>query len=158
MVPIKHIQAQPSASVPVKRTRRRRIKQPVCPAESTTKGPLPPMPSKAPLPPPPTLSLLSSTSQASSATTKAPAIPMSSTTNSLTIKFDPLQIALETFDSVIAQSLSSTSNLNNSVTVHVYRSMFKETIIKQVKLYTSPLTPSDLIDVTTSSLKSIGLF
>ncbi len=156
MVLFKNIQAQSSAKPLPIRTRRRRVKVPASPRKTVTPPPPPQVP-----PPPQAIAQVScqSASPNSCATMSTPAIVSLTpvTTNSVCIKFDPLQIALDTFDSVVAQSLCSSSNLNDSVTVHIYRSLFKETLTKQVELFTSPLNPSNLIEVVTLSLKAIGL-
>jgi len=75
------------------------------------------------------------------------------------VTLDPVQIAVDTFDNVVSASISDppSRNLENAVSTHIYRSLFKQGVQTLANSCAQPLTPSVLIDVTISTLKSLGL-
>ncbi len=75
------------------------------------------------------------------------------------ITLDPVQIVVDTFDNVMITSLSNppSFNLEKAVSNHIYRSLFKQGVQTLANSFPQPLTPSALIDVTISTLKSLGL-
>ncbi len=75
------------------------------------------------------------------------------------ITLDPVQIAVDTFDNVMSTSISNppSFNLEKAVSTHIYRLLFKQGVQTLANSFPQPLTPSALIDVTISTLKSLGL-
>jgi len=74
------------------------------------------------------------------------------------VTLDPVQIAVDTFDNVVSASIShSSANLENAVSSHIYRTLFKQGVQTLANSFPQPISPSDLIDVSISTLKSLGL-
>jgi len=71
------------------------------------------------------------------------------------VTYDPLQVALETFDKVV--SSSQPNNISIAVSAHIYRALFKQFVSSFSLQYPQPLTPTDLINITLSTLKALGL-
>ena len=79
------------------------------------------------------------------------------------MNFDPIQIALDTFDKVVSACMakSTSENPNNisfAVRTHIYRALFKECVTASALNFSQPITPSELIQVVTAALNSMGLY
>ena len=141
---------QAIASAPAKRKRSRITRS--SPRTRRRRCPPPVQPQVLAVPP----SATTTTSSSSTAKTSAPVTTAPPTnTAPLYVTFDPLQVALETFDKVV--SSSQPSNMSIAVSTHIYRALFKQFVSNCTSLYPQPITPSDLINATLTTLKALGL-
>ena len=114
-------------------------------------------------PPPPANVAAAAAVPPPSLLSRLPAMAASCSTTQLPVEtditLDPVQIAVDTFDNVMSTSLSNppSFNLEKVVSNHIYRSLFKQGVQTLANSFPQPLTPSTLIDVTISTLKSLGL-
>ena len=110
-----------------------------------------------------TPSAVTATSSSSTLRTSAPATAANSssvaapppTLPPLIVTFDPVQVALDTFDKVVNSSQSN--NMTITVSAHIYRALFQQFVTSCSIQYPQPLTPTDLINITVSTLKALGL-
>ncbi len=113
--------------------------------------------------PPPAIVAAAAAVPPPSLLSRLPAMAASCSTTQLPVEtditLDPVQIAVDTFDNVMSTSLSNTPSLNleKAVSTHIYRLLFKQGVQTLANSFPQPLTPSALIDVTISTLKSLGL-
>ena len=115
-----------------------------------------------PPPPPETVGAAAVAAPPTSQLSRQPAQAASCSTTQVVVAtdvtLDPVQIALDTFDNVVSASIShSSTNLENAVSSHIYRTLFKQGVQTLANSFPQPLSPSDLIDVSISTLKSLGL-
>ena len=77
--------------------------------------------------------------------------PLINTTNVL---LDPLDIGIDTFNNIISLSIPNTPA---SVNEHILKYLFSRILKNQLASFIKPLTPQNIIEVTTSVLQSLDL-
>ena len=70
---------------------------------------------------------------------------------------DPVQVAIDTFDSIATTAFFSPSPQFMAVRAHIFKAMFRQAINAQLSNYPTPLSPADMINLTIATLTSLGL-
>ena len=77
-----------------------------------------------------------------------------SSINSTNVLHDPFEIGIDTFNNIISLSIPNTPA---SVNEHILKYLFSTTLKNQLASFIKPLTPQNIIEVTTSVLQSLDL-